>query len=83
MEDLEGGHFSISNPGIFGSLYGTPIIPLGQMAVFNLNSIRERVVPVDGEAKIRPVSCSLAGSIFFDRPCTDVSVPDHDYLSVV
>jgi 2-oxoglutarate dehydrogenase E2 component (dihydrolipoamide succinyltransferase) len=63
MEDLEGGHFSISNPGIFGSLYGTPIIPLGQMAVFNLNSIRERVVPVDGEVKIRPVRSSFIASV--------------------
>lgn len=56
MEDLEGGHFSISNPGIFGSYYGTPLIPWGQVATFNLNSIRDCVLPIDGKVEIRPVS---------------------------
>lgn len=56
MEDLEGGHFSISNPGIFGSYYGTPLIPWGQVATFNLNSMRDRVLPIDGKIEIRPVS---------------------------
>lgn len=56
MEDLEGGHFSISNPGIFGSYYGTPLIPWGQVATFNLNSMRDRVLPIDGKPEIRPVS---------------------------
>lgn len=56
MEDLEGGHFSISNPGIFGSYYGTPLIPWGQVATFNLNSMRDRVLPIDGKLEIRPVS---------------------------
>lgn len=55
MEDLEGGHFSISNPGIFGSYYGTPLIPWGQVATFNLNSMRDRVLPIDGKIEIRPV----------------------------
>lgn len=56
MEDLEGGNFSISNPGIFGSLFGTPLINYPQAAVFNMNGIQQRVMAVDGEAKIRPVS---------------------------
>lgn len=56
MEDLEGGHFSISNPGIFGSYCGTPLIPWGQVATFNLNSIRDRVLPINGKPEIRPVS---------------------------
>lgn len=55
MEDLEGGHFSISNPGIFGSYYGTPLMPWGQVATFNLNSMRDRVLPIDGKIEIRPV----------------------------
>lgn len=56
MEDLERGHFSISNPGIFGSYYGTPLIPWGQVATFNLNSMRDRVLPINGKLEIRPVS---------------------------
>lgn len=56
LADLEGGNFSISNPGIFGSMFGTPLINYPQAAVFNINSIKDDVVAVNGEAKIRPVS---------------------------
>ncbi|KAJ4253779.1 hypothetical protein NW762_010173 [Fusarium torreyae] len=56
MDDLEGGNFSISNPGILGSMFGTPLINYPQAAVFNMNGIRDRVVAIDGKAKIRPVS---------------------------
>lgn len=56
MADLTGGNFSISNPGIFGSLFGTPVINYPQSAVFNMNSIKDDVVVVDGEIVIRPVS---------------------------
>ncbi|KAF4970168.1 hypothetical protein FSARC_2765 [Fusarium sarcochroum] len=55
MEDLEGGSFSISNPGIFGSMFGTPVINYPQSAVFNMNGIQQRVVAVNGEAEIRPM----------------------------
>lgn len=56
MNDLEGGNFSISNPGIFGSMFGTPVINYPQAAVFNMNGIQDRVVAIDGKAEIRPVS---------------------------
>ena len=55
MPDLEGGNFSISNPGIFGSMFGTPLINYPQAAVFNMNGIQQRVVAVNGHAEIRPV----------------------------
>ncbi|KAF9869748.1 dihydrolipoamide succinyltransferase [Colletotrichum karsti] len=55
MPDLEGGNFSISNPGIFGSLFGTPVINYPQAAVFNMNGIKERPVVVDGKLEIRPM----------------------------
>ncbi|KAJ4269482.1 hypothetical protein NW762_001142 [Fusarium torreyae] len=55
MEDMEGGSFSISNPGIFGSMFGTPVINYPQSAVFNMNGIQQRVVAVNGEAEIRPM----------------------------
>ncbi|KXH67501.1 dihydrolipoyllysine-residue succinyltransferase [Colletotrichum salicis] len=55
MPDLEGGNFSISNPGIFGSLFGTPVINYPQAAIFNMNGIKERVVVVDGKLEIRPM----------------------------
>ncbi|KAI6756193.1 hypothetical protein HG530_011929 [Fusarium avenaceum] len=55
MEDMEGGSFSISNPGIFGSMFGTPVINYPQAAVFNMNAIRQEVVAINGEAVIRPM----------------------------
>ncbi|TDZ32913.1 Dihydrolipoyllysine-residue succinyltransferase component of 2-oxoglutarate dehydrogenase complex [Colletotrichum trifolii] len=55
MPDLEGGNFSISNPGIFGSLFGTPVINYPQAAVFNMNGIKDRPVVVDGKLEIRPM----------------------------
>ncbi|KAK4085905.1 hypothetical protein Purlil1_9862 [Purpureocillium lilacinum] len=55
MEDLEGGNFSISNPGIFGSMFGTPLINYPQAAVFNMNAIKEDVVAIDGKPEIRPM----------------------------
>lgn len=55
MADLQGGNFSISNPGIFGSMFGTPLINYPQAAVFNMNSIIEDAVAVDGKVEIRPV----------------------------
>lgn len=56
MADLQGGNFSISNPGIFGSMFGTPLINYPQAAVFNMNSIKDDVVAIDGRVEIRPVS---------------------------
>ncbi|KAF7562537.1 hypothetical protein G7046_g1584 [Stylonectria norvegica] len=53
LPDLEGGNFSISNPGIFGSMFGTPLINYPQAAVFNMNSIHQRVVAINGKAGIR------------------------------
>ncbi|KAJ4213971.1 hypothetical protein NW759_010500 [Fusarium solani] len=55
MEDLEGGNYSISNPGIFGSMFGTPVINYPQSAVFNMNGIQQRVMAINGQAEIRPM----------------------------
>ncbi|EWZ94118.1 hypothetical protein FOWG_04492 [Fusarium oxysporum f. sp. lycopersici MN25] len=55
MDDLTGGNFSISNPGIFNSLFGTPVINYPQAAVFNMNKIKDRVIAVDGKPEIRPM----------------------------
>lgn len=62
MDDLTGGNFSISNPGIFNSLFGTPVINYPQAAVFNMNTIKDRVIAVDGKPEIRPVGALLKHS---------------------
>lgn len=56
MDDISGGNFTISNPGIFRSLFGTPVINYPQSAVFNLNSIRDEPVVINGQVVIQPVS---------------------------
>ncbi|KAI0338031.1 dihydrolipoamide succinyltransferase [Trametopsis cervina] len=55
IEDMAGGTFTISNGGVFGSLYGTPIINLPQAAVLGMHSIKERPVVVNGQIVIRPI----------------------------
>ncbi|PPQ74696.1 hypothetical protein CVT24_003788 [Panaeolus cyanescens] len=55
LEDMAGGTFTISNGGVFGSLYGTPIINLPQAAVLGMHTIKDRPVVVDGQIVIRPI----------------------------
>ncbi|WWC85305.1 uncharacterized protein L201_000167 [Kwoniella dendrophila CBS 6074] len=55
IEDMSGGTFTISNGGVFGSLYGTPIINLPQAAVLGMHSIKEKPVVVNGQIVIRPI----------------------------
>jgi len=55
LEDMAGGTFTISNGGVFGSLYGTPIINLPQAAVFGMHAIKDKPVVVNGEIVIRPI----------------------------
>ncbi|WP_271078233.1 2-oxoglutarate dehydrogenase complex dihydrolipoyllysine-residue succinyltransferase [Aurantiacibacter sp. MUD61] len=55
MEDMQGGTFTISNGGVFGSLMSTPIINPPQSAVLGLHRIEDRPVAVNGEVVIRPM----------------------------
>ncbi|WVR05021.1 hypothetical protein IAU60_002033 [Kwoniella sp. DSM 27419] len=55
IEDMSGGTFTISNGGVFGSLYGTPIINLPQAAVLGMHTIKEKPVVVNGQIVIRPI----------------------------
>ena len=55
LEDMTGGTFTISNGGVFGSLYGTPIINTPQTAVLGLHGVKERPVTVNGQIVSRPM----------------------------
>ncbi len=55
MEDLQGGTFSITNGGIYGSMLSTPILNPPQSGILGMHNIVERPVAVDGEVVIRPV----------------------------
>lgn len=55
LKDLEGGVFTISNGGIYGSMLSTPIINFPQPAILGLHNIQERAVVVNGEIVARPM----------------------------
>ena len=55
IEDLQGGTFTISTGGVYGSMLSTPILNPPQSAVLGMHNIVERPVVVDGEIKARPV----------------------------
>lgn len=55
LEDMTGGTFTISNGGVFGSLYGTPIINMPQTAVLGLHGVKQRPVTVNGQVVSRPM----------------------------
>lgn len=55
LEDLQGGTFTITNGGVFGSLVSTPLLNPPQSAILGMHTIKERPVVVDGEIVARPM----------------------------
>ncbi len=55
IEDLQGGTFTISNGGVYGSMLSTPILNLPQSGVLGMHNIVDRPMVVEGDIKIRPV----------------------------
>uniref|UniRef100_A0A8C0CQ92 Dihydrolipoamide acetyltransferase component of pyruvate dehydrogenase complex n=1 Tax=Balaenoptera musculus TaxID=9771 RepID=A0A8C0CQ92_BALMU len=55
IEDMDGGTFTISNGGVFGSLLGTPIINPPQSAILGMHAIFDRPVVVGGKVEVRPM----------------------------
>jgi 2-oxoglutarate dehydrogenase E2 component (dihydrolipoamide succinyltransferase) len=55
MEEMQGGTFTITNGGVFGSLMSTPIINIPQSAILGMHKIQERPVVIDGQIVVRPM----------------------------
>ena len=55
IEDLQGGTFTISNGGVYGSMLSTPILNLPQSGVLGMHNIVERPFVINGEIQIRPI----------------------------
>ncbi len=55
IEDLQGGTFTITNGGVFGSMLSTPIINPPQSAILGMHNIVQRAVVIDGKIEIRPM----------------------------
>jgi pyruvate dehydrogenase E2 component (dihydrolipoamide acetyltransferase) len=77
-EEVQDGTFTITNPGVFGSLMGTPIISQPQVAIMGIGTIEKRpkvITGVDGEDTIAIRTCSYF-SISFDHRIIDGAVAD-------
>ncbi len=55
MEELQGGTFTITNGGVFGSLMSTPIINIPQSAILGMHKIQERPMVINGQVVVRPM----------------------------
>ncbi|MBX2987281.1 MAG: 2-oxoglutarate dehydrogenase complex dihydrolipoyllysine-residue succinyltransferase [Bdellovibrionaceae bacterium] len=55
VDDLQGGTFTITNGGVFGSLMSTPILNSPQSAILGMHKIQERPIAVDGQVVVRPM----------------------------
>lgn len=55
MDEMQGGNFTITNGGVFGSLLSTPILNPPQSAILGMHKIRERAMVVDGKIEILPM----------------------------
>ena len=55
LEEMQGGTFTITNGGVFGSLMSTPIINIPQSAILGMHKIEERPVAINGQVVIRPM----------------------------
>jgi len=72
-DEVQGGTFTITNPGSFGSLFGTPIINQPQVAILGVGAIQKRVVVVDDAIAIRPM---VYLALSFDHRLIDGAVAD-------
>ena len=68
IDEMQGGTFSISNGGVFGSLLSTPIINPPQSAILGIHTIQERPVAVNGKVEIRPM---MYIALSYDHRTTD------------
>jgi pyruvate dehydrogenase E2 component (dihydrolipoyllysine-residue acetyltransferase) len=78
-EEVQGGTFTITNPGVFGSLFGTPIINQPQLAILGVGTIEKRLKVLDEAIAIRTMGYL---SIGFDHRIIDGAVADQ-FMSLV
>lgn len=68
LEEMTGGTFTISNGGVFGSLFGTPIINPPQSAILGMHGTFEKPVAVNGQVEVRPI---MAVALTYDHRIVD------------
>jgi pyruvate dehydrogenase E2 component (dihydrolipoamide acetyltransferase) len=78
-DDVQGGTFTITNPGVFGSLFGTPIINQPQIAILCIGAITKRPVVINDAIAIRSMAYL---SLTFDHRLIDGAVADQFMSSI-
>jgi 2-oxoglutarate dehydrogenase E2 component (dihydrolipoamide succinyltransferase) len=78
-DEVTGGTFTITNPGVFGALFGMPIINQPQVAILGVGNVEKRPVVVDDAIAIRPMAYLTLG---YDHRIIDGAVADQ-YMSLV
>jgi pyruvate/2-oxoglutarate dehydrogenase complex dihydrolipoamide acyltransferase (E2) component len=71
--DLEDGTFTITNPGVFGALLGTPIIHQPQVAILGVGAVVKRAVVINDQIVVRPMSYF---SLSYDHRALDGATAD-------
>jgi 2-oxoglutarate dehydrogenase E2 component (dihydrolipoamide succinyltransferase) len=72
-DDVSGGTFTITNPGVFGALFGMPIINQPQVAILGVGAIEKRAIVIDDAIAIRPMAYLALG---YDHRVIDGAVAD-------
>ncbi|MBI4670591.1 MAG: 2-oxo acid dehydrogenase subunit E2 [Chloroflexi bacterium] len=72
-DDVQGATFTLTNYGVFGSLFGTPIIPFGTTAILGVGAIQKRVVVIGDAIAIRPM---VYLGLTFDHRLLDAAAGD-------
>jgi pyruvate dehydrogenase E2 component (dihydrolipoyllysine-residue acetyltransferase) len=78
-DEVSGGTFTITNPGVFGALFGMPIINQPQVAILGVGNIEKRPVVVDDAIAIRPMAYLTLG---YDHRVIDGAVAD-EFMSIL
>jgi pyruvate dehydrogenase E2 component (dihydrolipoamide acetyltransferase) len=78
-EEVSGGTFTITNPGVFGALFGMPIINQPQVAILGVGNVEKRPVVVDDAIAIRPMAYLTLG---YDHRVVDGAVAD-EFMSII
>jgi 2-oxoglutarate dehydrogenase E2 component (dihydrolipoamide succinyltransferase) len=73
-DEVSGGTFTITNPGVFGALFGTPIINQPQVAILGVGNVEKRPVVIDDAIAVRPMAYLTLG---YDHRVIDGAVADH------
>ena len=78
-DDVTGGTFTITNPGVFGALFGMPIINQPQVAILGIGNVEKRAIVIDDAIAIRPMAYLSLG---YDHRIIDGAVAD-EFMSHV